>query len=150
MYRAALSRVLLAGVIAVTPAAFSDVRAQTVNCPIILAGPCAPSSAPANTNSGSHNNNIIWYVVGGVVVAAIGAILATHTFPGFGPPPPEPPPPGYPPPPVQPELTQIPPNQTPPSPPRPGRGPTVQALRRGFDMPPVGEVRFVPDELLLD
>jgi hypothetical protein len=139
---------LLAGVLAV--ASVTDgARAQT-NVPPSRDGP-----PPSN---GHNNNKAVWYVVGGVAVAIVGWMIGTRVFNPD-------PPPKLDQPPVIPPLDPISlpaPGQNPP----PTRGQGKQGnqgnqssqgnqggtanLRNGFNLPPLGETRFVQNEVMLD
>ncbi|MPZ38412.1 MAG: S8 family serine peptidase, partial [Rhizobiales bacterium] len=123
-------------------------------------GPCPSQTACPPPNSQPYrpdsNNNTVWYVVGGIATAAIGAFIASRLFPtperGL---PPQQPSNNLPsdPPPIQPI------NLPPPGAGAPGAGgsggkgtpkaPTT-ALRKGFNLPPPGETRFVANEVMLD
>ena len=110
---------------------------QTIPGPTQIPGPIQ------NPTSGSRNN-VIGYVVGGVVVAIIALIIANTTFANPAPaaPPPQPPTP-----PTPPLMAQLPINPT------PGATPsttTSQRLRSSCNLPPAGETRFVPTEVILD
>ncbi|HML12732.1 MAG TPA: S8 family serine peptidase [Xanthobacteraceae bacterium] len=133
-----LRRVLLAAVIAV--AAVDAARAQCISnfCP-----PPFGSGPPSPGNPGPSNHNGL-YIVGGIVIAIVAIIVGTKITAGPPSPPPSPPippPPG----PYVPPVTQV----LPPTTPGPGGG-AVGPLRSGFNQPPAGEVRFVPDEVLAD
>ena len=103
--------------------------------------PCPPTNYP--TPGRDSNDKTVWYVVGGIAAAALGAFIAWRLFPdperGL---PPEPP--SADPPPIQP--VNLPP---------PGVGKagapkvTTTALRNGFNLPPPG-APFVPNEVILD
>lgn len=113
---------------------------------------CPPTTfcpPPSPTPGRGHHDNTVWYVVGGIAAAAISAFIASRLFPtperGL---PPDPPPSD--PPPIQP--VNLPP---------PGGGagkagagksvaPKATALRKGFNLPPPGETRFVSNEVMLD
>ncbi len=144
---AALLRVLLAVAMA-TATAVHVSRAQVCE-------DCQPS--PRDPPSKSNDNNVLWYVVGGVVLGIVGWVIKTQIFSD---PVPEPsrPPPRDPPPPAQGEIT--------PPAPRGGGGPkggggggsaggpapttiASPALRRGFDLPAAGAA-YVPNEVILD
>jgi subtilisin family serine protease len=128
-------RVLLAAALVVA-VGVEDSRAQ---------GPCITNLCPSPTTPGpapSHNNNVIWYIVGGVVVAIIGVIIAQH-FGDPGPPAVEPP---SPPPPSPPPVAQLPAT---PRPTGPGQ-PTQQALRPSCNLPAANETRFVNNEIVVD
>jgi subtilisin family serine protease len=109
-------------------------------------------------DTGSHSKDVGWYILGGIVSAFVTWFIATHLFPN---PPPSGPPPSPPPLPKLPAhqvpLTQIqlPGNQSPPpsqgaSKAAPKSGDRVQALRPTCNLPPVGETRFLPTEVILD
>jgi subtilisin family serine protease len=140
MIRTTLIRLLLAAVLAIAGVA-DGAHAQNRD-----------GQGPAPSGSGD-GKKVIWYVVGGIAVAIVGWMIGNHVFNKPDPPPPLQPPPN--PPPDQLTLQQ-PPGQNPPG--NQGsqgnqgsrRGPTTQALRRGFDLPPIGETRFVKNELMLD
>jgi hypothetical protein len=116
--------------------------------------PCGPSTnfCPSTpTPSRDSNDKTIWYVVGGIAVAALGAFIAWRLFPdperGL---PPQQPPSGDPPP-----VTPV--NLPPPGggagAPSAGKSTspktTTTALRKGFNLPPLG-ARFVANEVILD
>src|SRR4051794_17370486 len=147
--RATFVRLLLAGVLAVAGVADSA-RAQT-NVP-------PRGDGPGNTSSGGNDNKAVWYVVGGVAVAIVGWVIGARVFNPD-------PPPKLDQPPVIPPLDPVSlpaPGQNPP----PGRGQGKQGnqanqgnqgnpagpanLRNGFNLPPLGETRFVQDEVMLD
>jgi subtilisin family serine protease len=86
---------------------------------------------------------VIWYIVGGVAIAVIGWIIANQPWNDPGPPPAPPQPPL---PPKQPPLAQLPDN---PSPASQSASRTAQ-LRPSCNLPPVGETRFVPTEIIVD
>ena len=153
MSRATLVRLLLAVVLALS-SGVEDARAQ---CQITVCPP-APTPGPAPSH---HDNKAVWYVVGGVAAGVLGWIIGTKIFsnnPG-----PSDGPTGFPRGPDQPPpLTQV---SLPPStqlqinPPPPGgggsgkggsKGGTVAQLRNGFNPPPPGETRFVPNEVMLE
>ncbi|MBX9775017.1 MAG: S8 family serine peptidase [Xanthobacteraceae bacterium] len=107
--------------------------------------PSPPNSAPPSRDS---NDKTVWYVVGGIAAAALGAFIAWRLFPdperGL---PPEPP-------------SGDPPPVTPVNLPPPGGGagapgagksaPKVTTTsRKGFNLPPPG-ARFVANEVILD
>jgi subtilisin family serine protease len=174
MTRATLLRVLLAVALA-TAVAVREGHAQCTT----LAAACPPTNGPTGPNgpgptnlggghSGSSNNNVGWYVLGGVVAAVAGWAITTHLFPD--PPGPGGRPPSRPSSPDQPLVSQQLPsgNQPPVWPPqagtstggqpggnRPGgtqttqTAQTTQGLRRGFDVPPFG-APIVPNEVILD
>jgi len=80
------------------------------------------------------------------VIAVIGWIIANPPFSDPGPPGPPPQPPL---PPNQPPIAQRPDNPLPASK-GGGKSTTSQQLRAGCNLPPVGETRFVPTEVILD
>src|ERR1700676_5243455 len=99
MTRATLLRVLLAVTLLIATGV-TEVRAQCIT------NVCPPPPPPPNTGpppsvgpplqtpgppSDSHNNRVIWYVVGGVVIAVIGWVIANQPWADAGPPPPQPP-----------------------------------------------------------
>jgi subtilisin family serine protease len=147
--RATFIRLLLAGVLAV--ASITDgARAQLTNVP--------PSRDDPPSSNGHNNNKAVWYVVGGVAVAIVGWMIGTRVFNPD-------PPPKLDQPPVIPPFNPVslpPPGQNPP----PARGQGKQAnqgnqsgqgnqggtvnLRNGFNLPPLGETRFVQNEVMLD
>jgi subtilase family protein len=167
MGRGTFIRLLLAAVLAV--ASVTDgARAQNLEVgPRPSDGPPSqfpgglPSRDGGSPSSNRHNNNnkAIWYLVGGAAVVIVGSIIGAQVFK------PDPPPridrsPGIPP--LEP-ISLPPPGQGPP----PGRGLGKQgnqgsqsnqgnqasgpaALRNGFNLPPLGETRFVQDEVMLD
>jgi len=140
--KAIFIRLLLAAVLA---AGVSDGALAQTNCD----GPCPlPPSPPAH-----HSNKALW-IAGGVAAAVVGWVIGTQVF--------KPDPPPFSLPPVTPPdpISLPPPGQNPP----PGRGQGKQsnqgnqgnqangpaALRNGFNLPPLGETRFLQDEVLLD
>jgi subtilisin family serine protease len=149
-----MTRTFLALVLAST-LGVQGVWAQT-NCPSLTA--CPPPNNPSQPGR-SDNDKTVWYVVGGVAAAALGAFIASRLFPtperGL---PPQEPPPGDPPP-IQPvNLAQAgggggagpskgsgksstPKSSTPKSP--------STIARRGFNLPIAG-APFVPNEVILD
>jgi hypothetical protein len=151
--RATFIRLLLAAVLAVAGVT-AEVRAQSTNFPTDQ----VPSRGD-NGNTGGHNNNkAVWYVVGGVAVAIVGWMIGTRVFNPD-------PPPKLDQPPVIPPFNPVSlpaPGQNPP----PTRGQGKQAnqgnqsgqgnqggtvnLRNGFNLPPLGETRFVQNEVMLD
>ena len=108
---------------------------------------------PGSPSSGSDRFNP-WWIVGGVVVGGLIAVLVGRQI--FGDPGPAnpPTPPTLPPGGGMPPTTQL-SIDPPPSPPRQagggtsGGGTTVQALRRGFDLPPAG-APILDNECILD
>lgn len=146
MYKPPLMRVLLAAVLATATAgdrAFAQCSETHVSN-----FPCPPQRGPSNGGSG-NNNNVGWFVLGGVLSVLAGWAITRHLFPD-----PPPPLPRTDPPPKPPGLGQVRLDPTPPAP-RLGGGPqgggsTAQAaLRRGFDVPPVS-APFVQNEVILD
>jgi subtilase family protein len=149
--RATFIRLLLAGVLAAASVA-DGARAQSTNLPPIDQGPGRDGGPPSN---GHNNNKTVWYVVGGVAVAIVGWMIGTRVFNPD-------PPPRLDQPPAIPPLDPIslpPPGQNPP----PTRVQGKQAnqgnqsnpggtanLRNGFNLPPIGETRFVQNEVMLD
>jgi hypothetical protein len=136
----ALFRIFLSLVLVWTLGATS-VSAQT-ECPSF---PCPPpNSAPPSRGS---NNKTVWYVVGGIAAAALGAFIAWRLFPD--------PERGLPPEPPSNDPRPVTPVNLPP----PGGGGggagksspkiTTTALRKGFYLPPPG-AGFVPNEVILD
>jgi hypothetical protein len=127
------------------------VLALTVSVHAASAQPCTTNvcqPTPTPQPSRDSNDKTVWYVVGGIAAAAIGAFIAWRLFPdperGL---PPEPP--STDPPPIQP--VNLPP---------PGGGagkagagkstPKVTTTaRKGFNLPPPG-ARFVANEVILD
>jgi hypothetical protein len=144
--RATFIRLLLAAVLAA--ASVTDgARAQLSNLP--------PSRDDPPPRNGHNNNKAVWYVVGGVAVAIVGWMIGTRVFN------PDPPPKLDQPPAIPPfDPVSLPaPGQNPP----PTRGQGKQAnqgnqsnqggtanLRNGFNLPPLGETRFVQNEVMLD
>ena len=140
-------RALLAVALVVTTGVHDSKAQCRENCPPpqTFPGPTqipGPIQNPSNP-SGSRNN-VIGYIVGGVVVAIIGLIIANTTF---GDPTPAAPPPQPPSPPNLPPVAQLPNNPIPSAPPRTT---TSQRLRPSCNLPPAGETRFVPTEVILD
>jgi Subtilase family len=143
---ATLMRVLLAATLVVATGVhegYSQVECEA-NC--ILRPGRGPQ--PPGSGSGSHNNNVIFAVVGGILIAVVAWVIANQTEAAPPPPPPNSPPPP-PPPPPGPPVAQIP--ATPPAPAAPSGAtmPSAQ-LRPGCNLPPVGETRFVPTEVVVD
>src|SRR5262245_31407069 len=160
MVRGTFIRLLLAAVLAV--ASVSDgARAQVLN-----EGPSnfPPRDSPPREggnpgNNNHHSNKAVWYVVGGAAAAFVGWMIGTQAF--------KPDPPRIdrsPLPPLEPISLPL-PGQTPP----PGKGLGKQGnqgnrgnqgnqantgapanLRNGFHLPPLGETRYVQNELMLD
>jgi subtilisin family serine protease len=149
--RATFIRLLLAGVLAVASVG-DGARAQFTN-----GNGASTDNGPrgdGNGNNGHNNNKTVWYVVGGVAVAIVGWMIGTRVFNPD-------PPPKLDQPPVIPPLDPIslpPPGQSP----LPTRVQGKQAnqgnqsnpaganLRNGFNLPPIGETRFVQNEVMLD
>ncbi|MFL6799945.1 MAG: S8 family serine peptidase [Xanthobacteraceae bacterium] len=148
----------LLGLLLASGIAVHDGAAQCVrNCP-----PPPPPQLPGDTRSDS--NRVGWYALGSVVGVFVGWAIQRHLFPdppaGEGPPARGLPVPDQP-------LTQVQlPSSGPPPAPRVGASgtpapqgppsgaaapaaPAVQALRRGFDLPPPG-APCLPDEIILD
>jgi subtilisin family serine protease len=148
--RATFVRLLLAGVLAVAGVT-AEVRAQSTNFPPTDQ---VPSRGDNGNTSGHNNNKAVWYVVGGVAVAIVGWMIGTRVFN------PDPPPKLDQPPVIPPfNPVSLPPGQNLP----PARGQGKQAnqgnqnnpggtanLRTGFNLPPLGETRFVQNEVMLD
>src|SRR5215813_3883798 len=145
--RASFIRLLLAGVLAAA-CVIDGAQAQLTNVP--------PPSRDGPPPSDSHNNKTVWYVVGGVAVAIVGWMIGTRVINPD-------PPPKLDQPPVIPPLDPVSlpaPGQNPP----PTRGQGKQGnqfnqgnqsggsanLRNGFNLPPLGETRFVQNEVMLD
>jgi hypothetical protein len=112
----------------------------TANCP-----PTNPTPQPGRDS----NDKTVWYVVGGIAAAALGAFIAWRLFPD-----PErglpPVPPTGDPPPVTP--VNLPPPGGGAGAPSAGKGGTPKVtttLRKGFSLPPPG-ARFVLNEVILD
>jgi hypothetical protein len=113
-------------------------------------GPCTSLCPPTNTPpSRDSNDKTVWYVVGGIAAAALGAFIASRLFPT---PeralPPEPPSGG--PPPVTP--VNLPPPGGGAGAPSAGKSSTPKVTttaRKGFYLPPPG-ARFVANEVILD
>src|SRR5215475_1131892 len=160
MVRGTFIRLLLAAVLAV--ASVSDgARAQLEVGPRPSEGPNQSPTGfpPREGGSGNHhsNNKAIWYAVGGVAAVVVGWMIGTQVVK------PDPPPFDRSPPTLPPldPISLPPPGQSPP----PGKGLGKQgnqgsnqgnqvsgptALRNGFNLPPLGETRFVQDEVMLD
>jgi hypothetical protein len=117
--------------------------------PITLA-PSGRSGSPAGPdNSGSHSHhNIGLYILGGLAILVIGWAIKNTFFSNGNPFDQAPPPSGLPPPPEPslPPITQI----QPPGLTRGAGAGQVARLRNGFNLPPIGETHFVPDEVLFD
>ena len=115
-------------------------------------GPCITNFCPPpnpSQPSRDSNDKTVWYVVGGIAAAALGAFIAWRLFPdperGL---PPEPP--SADPPPLQP--VNLPPPGGGAGAPSAGKSTpkgTTAALRKGFNLPPPG-APFVPNEVILD
>ena len=113
-------------------------------------GPCPPPrfppvTPPHHTDWGGGPVIGITSVLGGILVLGIWNQL----FPPAPPAPPAPPPSSYPPNGVAPTQVQLPNVSSPGGGPNVAR-PTVQALRSGCNLPPVGETRFDQTHLVLD
>jgi len=137
MPRATLTRVLLAAAL-VAATGVHNGYAQS-NRPGCGDGPCP--MRPGSPSGDNHNNSVIFVVVGGILIAVLAWIIANQSDAAPPPPPqqpPSPPPPG-------PPLAQL-----PPAPPSGGGTTTTAQLRPGCNLPPVGETRFVPTEVILD
>lgn len=138
-------RLLLAGVL-VAATVTEGARAQQLDTSL-GAGP-TKGTPPASSNS---DNKTVWYVVGAAAVAAVGWAIGTRVFNNPEPVDPLPPLPQSPQP--TPPLDQVllpPTGPNSPLPQQPGSRPIAQTLRNGFDLPPLGETRFVPNEVMLD
>jgi hypothetical protein len=115
------------------------------------AQPCTSLCPPTNNPSPSNDNNnrTVWYVVGGIAAAALGAFIAWRLFPDPERPlPPEPSSGG--PPPVTP--VNLPPPGGGAGAPSAGKSSTPKGTttaRKGFYLPPLG-ARFVANEVILD
>jgi subtilisin family serine protease len=112
-------------------------------------GPCP--TRPHPVIPGSSNNNDTTYAVTGILGALVGVVIWNVLFPP-SPPPPAPPPPGSYPPDGMP-ATQIQLPNTPGGGGGGGGGPggaRPVALRNGCNLPPAGETRFVPTEVVFD
>jgi subtilisin family serine protease len=148
--RGTFIRLLLAGVLAAASVTDSAQAQSIGNFP-----PTDSRDGPPPSN-GHHNNKAVWYAVGGVAVAIVGWMIGTRVFN------PDPAPKLEP---VIPPLDPVSlpaPGQSPP----PARGQGKQGnqgnqgnqsnpggtanLRNGFNLPPLGETRFVQDEVMLD
>jgi Subtilase family len=147
--KAIFIRLLLAVMLAVASVT-NDARAQT-NC-----DPCTnvPPSRDGGSPPPSHRSNKGLWIAGGIAAAVVGWVIGTQVFK------PEPPPFTLPPV-TPPDPISLPsPGQNP----QPGRGQGKQsnqgnqgnqangpaALRNGFNLPPLGETRFLQDEVMLD
>jgi hypothetical protein len=150
MTRRTLTRVLLAAAIAggaVVDAAHA--QCTTNICP----GPFGPGpGGPGSPGHSDHNTG--WYILGGLVFAVVGWAIGTRIFSDTSGPTPSPSPsPGPPPGPSTPSFPQVSQNQGPAGGGGAGGGTgagTAGPLRTGFNQPPAGETRFVPDEVLAD
>jgi hypothetical protein len=148
MTRRTLTRVLLAAVIA-GGAVVDAAHAQCTfnSCPPPFGpGPSSPG------NPGGSNHNAGWYILGGLVFAVVGWAIGTKIFSTTdtsGPPSPGPSP-GPPPGPSTPSLPQVSQVQGTGGGGGSGGGGSAAPLRNGFNQPPAGETRFVPDEVLAD
>ena len=152
--RATFIRLLLAGVL-VAASVTDGARAQISEGPGQTFPP--PSRGDNGNNGGGNNNKVIWYVVGGAAVAIVGWMIGTQVLKPDTPqidrspdiPPPAP--------------ISLPPSGQSPPPGKGGQGKQgnqsnqgnqakggTQALRNGFNLPPPGETRFVPNEVMLD
>jgi hypothetical protein len=139
--RATLIRVLLAAVLAIATA-LRPAHAQTQPPP-----PPSPISPGPTSSSG----NAPWFILGGIVAAALGLVILKKSIPDTSTPSLPPSPPSLPP--DQPILVQRSVNQ--PSGQRQGGGNAGGGTpgplaRASFNLPPVGETRFVPNEVILD
>jgi hypothetical protein len=127
-------RLLMAAVLAAAVVTQSA-NAQTTAPP--------PNTPPLPVPQRESDNKVIWYFAGAAAALIISALIGIQLFPD-PPPPDRSPPPTLPPdpPPVGPaSLGPLPPRQLPKTP---------QVARTGFNVPPPGETRFVPNEVLLD
>ncbi len=136
-------RWLLAGLLTVT--VIADARAQ-IAPPPPPPPTTQPQAAPPSSSNSSRNTT---YIIGGIVIGIIGIIIANQVF--AKPPdrlpdlPPQP----------EPDFSRISVNPSAAPPQVPPRGtlsgtPSASPLRRGFNLPRVGETRFVPNEVLLE
>ena len=118
-----------------------DARAQFTNFP---PPPTRSDPAPTPPAGGGSNDRTALYIIGGVVLGIIGAAIIAKIWGNRTPPdqPPQTPP--------EDQLAQLPPEPEVTPPPRPTGQASTAPPRRGFDLPPVGEARFVPDEVMLD
>jgi subtilisin family serine protease len=147
-----LTRVLLAAVIAAATG-MHDARAQCITnvCPPTPTPAPAPTVTTTTTTfvPPSHRDNGKWYALGGVAFPLIGLLVIKFPFspengPGSGVPPSSFPR-------GQPSQAQLPGNlPLLPGAGAGGGGTVGQALRRGFDLPPAGETRYVKDEVILE
>jgi len=133
MPRATLTRVLLAATLVVATGVHNGYAQNGCGD-----GPCPIRPGSPSDN---HNNSVIFVVVGGILIAVLAWIIANQSDAAPPPPPQQPPPP----PPPGPPLAQL-----PPAPPSGGGTTTTAQLRPGCNLPPVGETRFVPTEVILD
>ena len=76
MIRATIVRVLLAALLAVSCVCDG---AQAQNRPPINSGCDGPCPLPP-PGPQHHNNNVVWYIVGGVAVGVLGWLLGTKIF----------------------------------------------------------------------
>jgi Subtilase family len=111
---------------------------------------CRPGPPPKiGPVPSQHTDTGLIYTVTGIIGTIVIVGIWNQFFPPAPPPPSPPPPSSYPPDGVAPTHVQL------PSVPSPGGGagapqPTVQALRNGCNLPPVGETRFDQTHLVLD
>jgi Subtilase family len=151
-----LTRVVLAAVIAV--AAIDTARAQ---CITNFCGPpfSPPGGSPTPGGPGPSHHRDGWYVVGAIVFAVAGWAIGNRLFSSDTPdPPPSSSPLPNPPPGATAALSQGPGPGAGGSSPASGGGGgagaggggTVAPLRAGFNLPPAGETRFLPDSVLAD
>jgi hypothetical protein len=105
--------------------------------------PPPPPPTPLPSPSDNRSDRTVWYIVGGIAISIAAVLIGRSLFPD-PPPPDRSPPPTLPP--EQPPIGQVSLN---PSPPRQGPR-TAQVARPGFNLPPAGETRFVPNEVVLD
>src|ERR1043166_453586 len=146
-----LTRVLLAAVIAV--AAIDTARAQ---CITNFCGPpfSPPGGSPTPGGPGPSHHRDGWYIVGAIVFAVAGWAIGNRLFSSDPPDPPS----SSPPPGTTAALSQGPGPGSGGSRPASGSGGgagaggggTVAPLRAGFNLPPAGETRFLPDSVLAD
>src|ERR1043166_392960 len=140
--RAALVRLLLAAALAVSSSA---ANAQP-GCGLDTNGFCP-------RGGGGGNKNLVWYIVGGTVIAIVGALVGykAYTDQNSTPPPSGPtfqPPPN--PPPFNTAALPPDPQLTPPAPRVTPKGPVTAQLRNGFNLPPPGITAYVDNEVMLD
>jgi subtilisin family serine protease len=146
MTRATLLRVLLAVALA-TATGLREGQTQT-NFP---SGPSCDGPCPIRGGQGGpgqdsgSNKNVIWYIVGGVVIGVVGWLIANQPWAD---PPPSPPPPQPPLPPSQPPVAQLQTNPSTAS--TSSQSASRVALRPTCNLPAVGETRFVPTEVIVD